>query len=37
MYEIHGSSGLYTIYKNGRMIGTTDKLSKAKAYAERKK
>ena len=36
-YEIHGSSGLYTIYKNGRMIGRTDKLSKAKAYAERNK
>lgn len=36
-YEIHGSSGLYTIYKNGKMVGRTDKLSKAKAYAERNK
>lgn len=33
--EIHGSEGLYTIYKDGKQLGRTDKLSKAKAYAER--
>lgn len=36
-FEIHGSEGLYTIYKNGNRVGSTDKLSKAKAYVERKK
>lgn len=35
-FEIRGSSGLYDIYHNGRMIGRTDKLSKAKAFAERR-
>ena len=35
--EIHGSDGLYTIYKNGKRVGSTDKLSKAKAWAERSK
>lgn len=33
--EIRGGDGYYTIYKNGKQVGTTDKLSKAKAYAER--
>lgn len=33
--EIHGSNGLYTIYQNGKRLGSTDKLSKAKAYAEK--
>lgn len=37
VFEIHGSNGLYTIYKNGKRVGSTDKLSKAKAYAERNK
>ena len=36
-FEIHGSDGLYTIYKDGKRMGSTDKLSKAKAYAERHK
>lgn len=35
--QIRGSEGYYTIWKDGKQIGTTDKLSKAKAYAERKK
>ena len=35
--EIRGSEGLYTIYKDGKELGRTDKLSKAKAFAERKK
>ena len=33
--EIHGSSGMYTIFKDGVRQGSTDKLSTAKAYAER--
>lgn len=36
-FEIHGSDGLYSIFKNGTLLGRTDKLSKAKAYVERKK
>lgn len=36
-FEIHGSEGYYTIYKDGKRVGSTDKLSKAKAYAERNK
>ena len=36
-FEIHGSAGLYSIFKNGNLLGRTDKLSKAKAYVERKK
>ena len=35
--EIHGDDGYYSIYKDGKLLGHTDKLSKAKAYAERKK
>ena len=35
--EIHGSDGLYTIFKDGKQVGRTDKLSKAKAWAERNK
>ena len=35
--EIHGSSGLYSVYKDGKLIGRTDKLSKAKAFAEKVK
>lgn len=35
--EIHGSGGLYTIFKDGKQVGRTDKLSKAKAWAERNK
>ena len=34
-FEIHGSDGLYTIYKDGKQLGRTDKLSKAKAYVEK--
>ena len=33
--EIHGSSGLYTIFRDGVRVGSTDKLSTAKAFAER--
>lgn len=36
-FEIHGSDGLYSIFKNGTLLGRTDKLSKAKAYVENKK
>lgn len=35
--EIHGSNGLYSIYKNGKLVGRTNSLSKAKAAAERLK
>ena len=35
--EIHGSGGLYTIFKDGKQVGRTDKLAKAKAWAERNK
>ena len=35
--EIHGSGGLYTVFKDGKQVGRTDKLSKAKAWAERNK
>ena len=34
-YEIHGSDGLYSVYKDGRRIGSTSKLSSAKSYVER--
>ena len=34
--EVHGSDGLYMIYENGKLLGRTDKLAKAKAYAERR-
>ena len=34
-YEIHGSDGLYTIFKKGQRVGSVNKLSTAKAYAER--
>ena len=33
--EIHGSGGFYTIFKDGKQIGRTDKLNKAKAAAEK--
>lgn len=36
-FEIHGSDGLYTIFENGKQIGRTDKLSKAKAFVEKRK
>ncbi len=36
-FQIHGEDGLYMIYENGKQIGMTDKLSKAKAYVERRK
>ena len=35
--EIHGSNGFYSVYKDGKLITRTDKLSKAKAYAEKAK
>lgn len=34
-FEIHGSSGYYSIYRDGKQVGSTNKLSTAKAYAER--
>ena len=34
-FKISGSSGMYTIWKNGKQYGTVDKLSTAKAIAER--
>lgn len=34
-FEIHGTSGMYSIYRNGKQIGSTSKLSTAKAYAEK--
>ena len=33
--EIHSAGSLYTVYQDGKMIGRTDKLNKAKAAAER--
>ena len=36
-FQIHGENGFYTIYENGKRLGSTDKLSKAKAYVERRK
>ena len=35
--EIHGSSGLYSIYKDGKLVTRVDKLATAKAYAEKLK
>ena len=35
--EIHGGNGFYRVFKNGKLVGTTDKLSKAKAAAEKLK
>ena len=34
-FQIHGESGLYSIYKGGKLVGRTNKLSSAKAYAEK--
>lgn len=34
-FKISGSSGMYTIWKNGKQYGTVDKLSTAKVIAER--
>ena len=34
-FKIEGSSGYFTIYKNGKKIGSVSKLSEAKAIAER--
>lgn len=36
-FQIHGESGFYSVYKNGKLIGRTNKLSSAKAYAEKAK
>ena len=36
-FQIMGSGGLYQIFKNGKLIGRTDKLSKAQAFAEKNK
>ena len=36
-FEIHGSKGYYSIYKNGKKLGGTSKLSEAKAIAEKLK
>lgn len=35
--EIHGESGYYRVFKDGKLIGTTSKLASAKAIAEKKK
>ena len=34
-FEIHGTSGYYTIYRDGKEVGSANKLSTAKAFAER--
>lgn len=34
-FEIHGSSGYYSIYRDGKQVGSANKLSTAKAFAER--
>lgn len=34
-FEIHGTSGYYTVYRNGKQVGSVNKLSTAKALAER--
>lgn len=36
-YEIHGSSGLYSIHEDGKKIWSTSKLSEAKTYVERRR
>ena len=36
-FEIRGSDGMYSIFENGKLLGRTDKLSKAKTYVEKKK
>lgn len=36
-FEIKGSSGMFTVYENGKQVGRTSKLSEAKAIAERRK
>ena len=36
-FEIHGSKGYYSIYKNGKKLLGTSKLSEAKAFAEKLK
>ena len=33
-YEIHGSSGYYRVYHNGKQLSTVSKLSEAKNFAE---
>ena len=35
--EIHGSQGFYRVFKNGKLVGTTNKLSEAKVIAEKVK
>lgn len=34
-FEIHGTNGYYTVYRNGKQVGSVNKLSTAKALAER--
>lgn len=34
-FEIHGSSGYYSIYRDGKQVGSVNKLSTAKVFAER--
>lgn len=34
-FEIHGTSGYYTIYRDGKQVGSVNKLSTAKAFAEK--
>lgn len=34
-FEIHGTSGYFTVYRNGKQVGSVNKLSTAKALAER--
>ena len=35
--EIHGSEGFYQVYKDGKLVTSTNKLATAKAYAEKLK
>ena len=34
-FEIHGTSGYYTVYQNGKQVGSVNKISTAKALAEK--
>lgn len=34
-FEIHGTSGFYSVYRDGKQVGRTNKLSTAKAFAEK--
>lgn len=34
-FEIHGTSGYYTVFRDGKQVGSVNKISTAKALAER--